>query len=86
MNPNDSVASSTLSPLQCTMPVPRPNVRRRRSTIELEVEHVAGADDAPEAHVVDAGEERHATEEVGVREHAHGARLRERLDHQDTPA
>ena len=33
VNPNDSWASSTRSPLQCTLPVPRPKVLRRRSTV-----------------------------------------------------
>ena len=82
MKPNDSFASSTVSPLQRTLPVPRPKVRAQAVDGQLEVEHVAGTHDAAEAHAVDAGEERHAPAEVRVREHAHRARLRERLDHQ----
>ena len=82
VNPNESCASSTLSPLQCTIPVPRPNVAAQAVDGQLEVEDVAGPDDAAEAHAVDAREQRHAAEEVGMREHAHRAGLRERLDHE----
>src|SRR5262249_45665268 len=46
-----------------------------------QVEHVARADDALEAHVVDAGEEREPAVFLRLREHGDGAALRKRLDH-----
>ena len=82
MNPNESCGVE--HPLAVAVHDAGAAAERAAQAIDdqLEVEHVAGPHDAPEAHAVDAREERHPAEEIGMREHADGARLGERLDHQ----
>src|SRR5262249_7734056 len=52
-----------------------------RLDLAEQVEHVTRADDALEADVVDAGEERELALILRLREHGDGAALSERLDH-----
>ena len=82
VNPNDSCASSTLSPPQRTLPVPRPNVERSRSTAQLEVEHVPGRTTRRKRTPSMPANSGTRPGEVRVREHAHRPGLGERLDHQ----
>src|SRR6266542_1399640 len=52
-----------------------------RLDVADEVEHLAGAHDPLEPHVVDAGKEGEPAAVLRLREHRHRTALRERLDH-----
>ena len=77
---NVSVPRQVSSPATVALGVGLPIGPRRRVISHSQVEHVAGADDALEAHGVDAREEGEPAGEVGMREAADRTHLRERLD------
>ena len=75
------VPRTASSPSTVARALPRPIGPRTCSSAHSSVELVAGRDDALEAHVVDAGEERELAAVLLLDEHGDRAGLRERLDH-----